>query len=128
MIGKAHLEEKWVDLMHDVRDGLQAALHESGLSQREVATRLGKDPAFVSRCFAGRQNLELRTASDLARAMGFRVDVRFVALASLPPANRRPQPANRTDGRVAMRDTASGGVTILPGAMPYTAATVKLTP
>ncbi len=43
---------------------------KEGLTKRELARRLGKDPAQITRWFAGPGNWTLDTVSDLLLAMG----------------------------------------------------------
>lgn len=69
------------------------------ISKAEIARRLTKDPAVVNRWLSGPGNWELRTVSDLAAAMGYKPDVRFVPIReekreteddSMPIASLRP--------------------------------------
>jgi len=49
---------------------LVAARHAAGLSQRDVATRLGKPPSFVAKIEAGSRSLGLLDYIAIARVMG----------------------------------------------------------
>jgi ribosome-binding protein aMBF1 (putative translation factor) len=66
---------KQEELILEVTEMLSTALEKSGVSQAELARRLGKSKGFVSQLFAGGRNLTLRTISDLADALGVRVVV-----------------------------------------------------
>lgn len=53
-----------------------AILRESGsLTQRELATRIGMDQGHLSRILRGERVLKLSALSDLARGIGYRIDV-----------------------------------------------------
>jgi transcriptional regulator with XRE-family HTH domain len=52
-----------------------------GLTRKEVAERLKRDPAVVSRWLRAPSNLTLDTISDLLLAVGAEMDVRFVRFA-----------------------------------------------
>lgn len=84
------LTENWYGFMHDLIDEMQRAFLKSGLSQDEIAERLGRDPAFVSRCLRGQSNMTVRTANNIARSMDCRLDVSFLALSELQPSNLQP--------------------------------------
>lgn len=53
---------------------------ERGLTQKEIARRLGIDEALVSKRLRGEANLTLDTLCDLARAMDARIDVKVTPL------------------------------------------------
>lgn len=83
------LAEFWYGFKHSTLAKLQEAFRHSQLSQDEVAARLGKDPAIISRCLRGRTNMTMRTMHDLARAMNCRLRIELDRLDELTPANRR---------------------------------------
>ena len=91
-IPEEQLAEHWFAFMHRLMGKLQQAfLAESratGLTQQDIADRLGKSPSFISRRLRGQQNMTIRTMHDMARAMGCRLDVDLRPLRSLQPANR----------------------------------------
>ena len=60
-IAEEVLTENWYEFIHDLIDEMQAAFLKSGLSQDEIADRLGRDPAFISRCLRGQNNMTVRT-------------------------------------------------------------------
>jgi hypothetical protein len=84
------LAEHWFSLKQRVLDELQGAYRKvkDSVPQKTIAARLGKDPATISRCLRGDQNMTLRTMAALARGMGFRLDVSLTPLASLQTTNR----------------------------------------
>lgn len=106
-IPPAVLAEQWFGLMHRLIEAMQKQFRNSGLTQHDIARRIGKAPAFISRCLSGQQNMTMRTLHDIARALGCRVEVSLVPLAELPMANRRPYPPSAT--AVADYDEPPGG-------------------
>ena len=100
-IPAAELAEHWFSFNHSVLNELQAAFRKLGkaaapVAQKDIAVRLGKDPATISRCLKGQQNMTLRTIHDLARGMGYKLQIRLVPLQQIQPTNQMPapQPAN----------------------------------
>lgn len=85
------LAEQWFSFTHRLLGGLQAAFRRSGLSQKDIAKRLDKSPAVISRCLSGQQNMTIRTMHDLARAMDHRLEVHLQPLSELRPTNWAPQ-------------------------------------
>lgn len=57
------------ELILDVTEVLTECLHKRGITQTELATRLGKSKGFVSQVLAGGRNLTLRTVADIADAL-----------------------------------------------------------
>ena len=94
-IAEEVLTENWYEFIHDLIDEMQAAFLKSGLSQDEIADRLGRDPAFISRCLRGQNNMTVRTINNIARSMNCRLDVNFQALSELYPSNLQPHVSQR---------------------------------
>lgn len=91
------LADYWFDLRHAVFEQLTARFRESGLRQKDIAERLGqKSEARVSKWLNGRENLTLRTMSDIARAIGCRLEVRVRPLKDISKI-----PNDHFDQRVA---------------------------
>lgn len=63
-------------------------LKELGISQRELAQRLGVGEARVSRILSGRENATLGTLASLGHALGLRL-----ALVAIPYEDRHGGPA-----------------------------------
>ncbi len=61
------------ELLADVAEHLQSVMRSEGLTQAEVARRLGKSRSFVCEALGGDRNLTLRTVAELADAMGQRL-------------------------------------------------------
>ena len=57
---------------------VKAARVEKGLSQEELAMRIDADQAYVSRIEAGRMNVTLETADQIAEALEVRLDTLLV--------------------------------------------------
>ena len=67
-----------------------------GISQKELANRLGLSAARVSRLLNGRDNTTLRTLADVGHAVGVRfavVPIPFDDRSSTPAANDGKMPA-----------------------------------
>lgn len=64
------------ELILEVTEALSKALQNAGISQSELAARLGKTKGFISQILAGGRNLTLRTIADFADALGQHVRVR----------------------------------------------------
>lgn len=62
--------------------------HAEGMSKKDLADRLERDPAWVSRALAGPKNWTLRTLGELARALGADVEIRITAIEDLPGTAR----------------------------------------
>lgn len=90
------LADHWFSFVHDLIGRLQRAFRSAqsanGLTQKDIGDILGKSPSFISRCLTGQQNMTIRTMHDIARAMGYRLEITLRPLAMLPLANRQPQP------------------------------------
>lgn len=67
------------------------AMTEIGLTQTQVAEKLGWKPSRVSRVLHGAPNVTLRTLNDLATALGFEFDVIYRRAGQ----RRAPQPWER---------------------------------
>ena len=95
---------------------LAAKRAERGLSQREVATRMGTSQAAVARLERGEGNPKLSTLARFALALGHQLEWRLVedgAMAlTLPPApaaQRAPGPRTSGEGGGAGRRRDGGG-------------------
>jgi len=81
------LAEQWFAFKYKVWDTLIKAVRESGMTQKEIACRIGMAEEQLSRCMSGRKNVTLRTMHNLARAIDRRPEVRIVDLSSLTRPN-----------------------------------------
>lgn len=75
------------ELIIEVTEALARALRSSGLTQSELAVRLGKTKGFVSQIMSGGRNLTLRTLADVAGAIGCRVQMNLVSETKSGAAN-----------------------------------------
>jgi transcriptional regulator with XRE-family HTH domain len=57
---------------------LKDSRHALGLTQAEVAKRLGVSPSYISAVEAGRRNLTLGQLANIANAMRLGIDVSFI--------------------------------------------------
>lgn len=80
-IDEAILWEDYYSSMHRAYDAMLNVLNrrvqEEGLSSEDLAKRLGVDKALISRRLNGRENLTLRTLSNMASAMSSELLVDF---------------------------------------------------
>lgn len=65
-------------LIGDVSGWIEATMIEKGLSQSELARRLGTSRNYVHNLIRGNQNLTLGTLTKIAAALGKRVRVNFL--------------------------------------------------
>ena len=66
-IPTAILAEQWFSLKQRLLGTLQAAFRNCGLTQDDIAKRIGKNPAVISRCLRGKENMTVRTMHEIAR-------------------------------------------------------------
>src|SRR3954467_8196445 len=67
------------ELILEATEALAKTLRSSGLTQSELAARLGKTKGFVSQILGGGKNLTLRTLADVAGALGCKVEIQLRA-------------------------------------------------
>jgi transcriptional regulator with XRE-family HTH domain len=65
------------ELIIEVTEALARTLRTSGLTQSNLAVRLGKSKGFVSQILGGGRNLTLGTLADVAGALGCKVHVQL---------------------------------------------------
>ncbi len=79
-------------LVADVARELASALAREGklgtITRAELARRLGRDKAFVSRKLSGGENMELRTIAAFLAALGYEMDVKAARVAAAPGEGR----------------------------------------
>lgn len=66
-------------------DVLVAARHQSGLSQKAVADRLGKPPSFIAKIELGERRLDVVEFMAIARVLGVRPEELLGKIASALP-------------------------------------------
>jgi len=108
------LAEQWFGFVHTLLGEMQEMFRRrkktQNFSQKDLAERLGKKASFISRCLSGQQNMTIRTIHDIARAMECRLEVKFVPLESLAPANNQPYRRPESD-KVEERKAIPSGKT-----------------
>lgn len=77
------------ELVLEVTEAFAKALEVSGITQSQLAARLGKPTGYVSQLMGGGRNLTLRTMADVAGAMGCRVRVQVCTAEPRPDINVR---------------------------------------
>lgn len=83
-------------LFGESTDTIEALLESLGISQRELAARLGVSQGRVSQLLSGRENITLRTLGALGWALGVRFELNPVPMAEragTPAADDPPAPA-----------------------------------
>ena len=58
------------NLSFEIADRIEAILKKQGLTQKELAARMGKRESEVSRWLTGRHNFTTNTLADIALALG----------------------------------------------------------
>lgn len=53
---------------------LREIRHEAGLTQTELAARIGKDQTFVSKCESGERRVDIIELLDICRAVGITLE------------------------------------------------------
>ena len=66
MMGKSIFSEDYVLFLQLVRDARKRA----GLTQEDVAKRLGKTQSFISKCERGERRLDIVDVREICRAIG----------------------------------------------------------
>jgi transcriptional regulator with XRE-family HTH domain len=64
------------DLRADLQEAFYAEKKINGLTQQEVARRLNVNRSVVHRQLTGEENITVRKAAELAKAMGWKVNIR----------------------------------------------------
>lgn len=108
------LWDEHYESLHAAYNALRRTFANSGLTQDQLAAKIGVSKSRVSKCLNGSENLTLKTLSRLGTAMGYRLLVRFQPCASLA-ATRRSRPTSlhssgegKPDfGRVASAESAN---------------------
>lgn len=80
--GRARLRNR---IFREIRRVFRKAYKESGLTQKEIAERLGADPALVSKRLNGDANLTLNTIADLFTAIEARLEMNGVLYSEIEP-------------------------------------------
>src|SRR5690606_7888733 len=72
-------------------EALIRARKEAGLTQAELAERMGRQQSIISEIESGRRSPRLDTLAAAARALGLELRVDFVAPSPAPEAPRAPR-------------------------------------
>jgi transcriptional regulator with XRE-family HTH domain len=72
-LNESELWEDYYTNLHRAHQAMRAAFAKSGMTQDELAAKLGIDKGLVSKRLNGNDNLTLRTLSFMASAMGCRL-------------------------------------------------------
>jgi len=62
-------EQRFYDVNDEIVARIRALLHERGLTQKQLAEKLGKTPSYVSRVLGGAVNLTLKTLAEFETAL-----------------------------------------------------------
>ncbi len=60
----------------DLCEAVHSAMSESGMTQMELAERLGKKPSQIARILSGEANVTLRDVAELDLALGLGLELR----------------------------------------------------
>lgn len=75
------------EAFHAVNDLWQKRKAE-GMTQKDIAERLGRDPAWVSRALGGPANWTLRTLGELTYALNGEVRLQAIAVEDIPRSGK----------------------------------------
>jgi len=95
-IPKGELWEEYSTNLHGAYNAMLRAFKRSGLSQDEIAQRLGADKGLTSKRLKGRKNLTLRTLSFMASAMHCRLTIDFTPYEDIGVVASPPSPGLST--------------------------------
>ncbi|OPZ08232.1 MAG: helix-turn-helix protein [candidate division BRC1 bacterium ADurb.BinA292] len=105
--GLPDLEHDWefalFGIRYEVIDQVQRALEAEGLSQAELARRMGVSRAYVSKILNEQANFQMETIAKLAVALNREIHIRFHEKPGEPVARRkaaRGRKASSTASRV----------------------------
>ena len=77
-LSKSELWEEYYTNLHKAYNAMWQAFKKRGLSQDQIAERLGVDKALISKRLKGTDNLTLKTLSFMASAMECRLTIDYV--------------------------------------------------
>ena len=63
----------------DFTEAVVLAMKRRGITRSELAARLGKTPAYVTKLLSGSNNFTIRTMTQVAQALQFSLKVRLVS-------------------------------------------------
>jgi DNA-binding XRE family transcriptional regulator len=107
-IPDADIWEDYYICLHDAYNSLREAFAESGLTQDELATRLGVDKSLISKRLNGTENLTLKTISQMGTGMGYRAMVSYEPYASIGMSNYyTPTPLHTAGTMMTMSSAAT---------------------
>jgi transcriptional regulator with XRE-family HTH domain len=72
------LEVAQEETLLDATEELYKALEEMGITKTELAEKLNKKPAFISKLFRGSHNPTLKTLAEVAHALDKKVRIKLV--------------------------------------------------
>ena len=113
-MSKNEMDEFWFRFRRQFFKKIFAAFKTSGISQKELAEKIGKDPARVSKWLRGDDNMTLRTMYMLARAIEFRPEIRLVPLSSLNQSNHFHDPQALYNATYPQTFTSSSATFVNP--------------
>jgi hypothetical protein len=77
VVSPAEVWDEYYIALHGAYNALRVAFAESGMTQEELAAKLGLDKALVSRRLTGSENLTVRTLSHMGTGMGYSLVIGF---------------------------------------------------
>lgn len=66
----------FVNYVMDLCEAVHSAMSGSGMTQEELAERLGKKPSQITRILSGEANVTLRTLAELDSVFGLGLELR----------------------------------------------------
>lgn len=65
--------EDWLSFSFDIAVRVLDALKSKGMTQKELAEKMGVSPQFINKVVKGQENLSLETIGKLSKALGIRL-------------------------------------------------------
>lgn len=87
-LAEGDLWEEYYTNLHHAYEALREAFAKSGLTQDQLAAKLGVDKGLISRRLNGNENLTLRTMSFMASAMGCRLRIHPLSYDKVPDISK----------------------------------------
>lgn len=93
------MEYRLQALVLEISDCVTSRLQLQGISQAELARRLGVSRPMITKLLTGDSNFQLRTLLRLAEALEMELKVSLVERSAATPDERTPSPAMTPRGR-----------------------------
>ncbi len=87
---------KLEELLYDLTETIYERMKQKGISQRELAKRLGVSDAYISKILKGNENISLKTLLKLALALGLNVEIKMQPIEQMSFRKTEESTSNRS--------------------------------